>query len=118
MLQISPSAVKEIQRIQRNKIQPDSSLKLTISSGGCSGLFYELKLENKERSKNSDGINIQSTDRLIEVDGVSVVVDANSWQYLEYLEIHYAEDIMGGGFRFHNPLAKNICGCGISFAIA
>ncbi|MGD1919758.1 MAG: HesB/IscA family protein [Pleurocapsa sp.] len=118
MLQISSSAVKEIQRIQRNKTQPDISLKLTVNSGGCSGLFYELKLEHQDSSQDGDRANVPQSDRLIEIDGVKVVVDGDSWQYVENLEIDYAEDIMGGGFRFHNPLAKNVCGCGISFAIA
>ena len=110
MLQISSSAIQEIKRIQRNKKEPDIPLRLRINSGGCSGLFYELKLE--------DTINREKSDRPIEIDGINVVVDADSWQYVENLKIDYSEDLMGGGFRYHNPQAINVCGCGISFAIA
>ncbi len=109
MLQISSSAAQEIKRIQHNKIKPEIPLKLSISIGGCSGLFYELKLEN---TANSD------SDRLVKIDGINIVVDPDSWDYVEDLKIDYAEDLMGGGFRFHNPQAKDVCGCGISFAIA
>ena len=110
MLEISSSAAKEIKRIQANQTQPDISLKLSISSGGCSGLFYELKLED---TSNAQG------DRIIEkINGIDLIVEEDSRQYIENLRIDYAEDLMGGGFRFHNPQAKNVCGCGISFAIA
>ena len=106
MLQISSSAIDEIKRIRRNKSQPDIPLKLSVSSGGCSGLFYVLQLENTT-----------NCDRLIEINGVNVAINNDTWQYIENLKIDYSEDLMGGGFRFHNPLAKNVCGCGISFAV-
>ena len=110
MLQITPSAIKEIKRIQQNATQSDIPLRLRINSGGCSGLFYEISLENSRNSQNSD--------RHVKINDLDVIVDANSWKYTEELKIDYAEDLMGGGFRFHNPQAKDVCGCGVSFAIA
>ena len=110
MLQISSSAVNEIKRIQRNQKQPDSLLKLSINSGGCSGLFYELEFEARG--------NLPDSDRSIEKIGeIELIIDNNSWQYIENLKIDYAQDLMGGGFRFHNPQAKKVCGCGISFTV-
>ena len=111
MLEISSSAAREIKRIQGNQTQPDISLKLSINSGGCSGLFYELKLENINNASEGDRI-------VRKINGIDLIVEDNSWQYIENLKIDYAEDLMGGGFRFYNPKAKNVCGCGISFAIA
>ena len=111
MLKISSSAVKEIKRIQSNQTQPDLPLKLSINSGGCSGLFYELKLEDAGNTHKDN----RSKKR---IDGIDLIVDDDSWQYVENLRIDYAEDLMGGGFRFHNPEAKNVCGCGISFALS
>ena len=110
MLEISSSALKEIKRIQCNQAQPDIPLKLTINSGGCSGLFYELKLDEADSPHEGD--------RLIEIETIKLTIDVNSWEYVAELRIDYSEDLMGGGFRFHNPKAKNVCGCGISFAIA
>lgn len=112
MLEISSSAVKEIKRIQCNQAQPDVPLKLTISSGGCSGLFYDLKLDDP------DSHDFPESDRVIEIDQVKLVIDGDSWEHIANLRIDYSEDLMGGGFRFHNPQAKDVCGCGISFAIA
>lgn len=109
MLQISSSAANEIKRIQRNQKQPDSLLKLSINSGGCSGLFYELKLEQSGNLPNSNCLK--------KIDGIELIIEDDSWQYIENLKIDYAQDLMGGGFRFHNPQAKNVCGCGISFTI-
>ena len=108
MVQITPNAVKEFQRIKLNRQKPDTSLRIRVKSGGCSGLFYDLQLE-AEDGKNPSG------DRLLKIDDISIVVDSLSWEYVENLQLDYSEDLMGGSFRFHNPKAKNICSCGISF---
>ena len=107
MVEISSTAVAEIERIKRNRAISDSFLRLRIKSGGCSGLFYDLELEDTPETSN---------DRIIEVQGIKLIVDAQSWQYIEHLKLDYSEDLMGGGFRFYNPRIKNTCGCGISFA--
>ena len=120
MLQISPSAAKEIKRIQENKQQPDTFLKLKIISGGCSGFFYQLQINSADSLKDMGDLNssTNNTLRSIEVNGIKIFIDEPSWQYVEDLKIDYAEDLMGGGFRFNNPQAKDVCGCGMSFAIA
>ncbi|MEN9565232.1 MAG: hypothetical protein RLZZ69_428, partial [Cyanobacteriota bacterium] len=46
---------------------------------------------------------------------INLAIDPQSWKYVESLKLDYAEDLMGGGFRFHNPQNKKTCGCGISF---
>lgn len=113
MLHLTPSAIKEIKRLQRSRQQPDTILELRVSSGGCSGLFYQLNLAScpdfSASETNSTG------DRYWEKDGIKILIKSASWKYLENLKIDYAEDLMGGGFRFNNPLAKKVCGCGISF---
>ncbi|MCC0175708.1 iron-sulfur cluster assembly accessory protein [Waterburya agarophytonicola K14] len=111
MLQISSSAAQEIRRIQRNQQQSDFLLKLSINFGGCSGLFYKLHLQDGDLDNLPS-----SSDRLLEIDGINIIVDRDGREYLENLTIDYAEDLMGGGFRFHNPLVKDVCGCGISFS--
>jgi iron-sulfur cluster assembly accessory protein len=120
MLEISPIAVKEIERLKSNSSTPDSFLRLAVKSGGCSGFFYDLKLENLADTQNGNNANqsLASQDLWLEIGTISIVVDPKSWKYIEHLKIDYSEDLMGGGFRFHNPRVKNVCGCGISFTQA
>ena len=112
MVDISPTAVAEIERLKLNHKTSDICLRLAVKPGGCLEFFYDLVFEPKE-ANNSKGAK---SDRLLEINGVSLLVDDQSWQYIEYLKLDYAEDLMGGGFRFHNPQHQKICGCGISFA--
>ncbi len=118
MLHISPTAAKEIKRIKFNSKKPDSSLRLAVKSGGCSGLFYNLALEEIVHVQQSDHTSDSPRDRLLEIDEIKIVIDTESWKYIKNLKLDYSEDLMGGGFRFHNPQVKNVCGCGISFAKA
>jgi iron-sulfur cluster assembly protein len=118
MLEISPIATKEIKRIKLNSNVPDSCLRLAVKSGGCSGFFYDLKLENLAATHDGSNELVASQDLRLEINNISIVIDPESWKYLEHLKIDYSEDLMGGGFRFHNPQVKNVCGCGISFAQA
>ena len=110
MINISSAALQEIKRIQ---FQADSeslsNIRLSVKSGGCSGMFYDLKLET-----NRDDSSLQ--DRTWEVDGVSMIVDQESWQYVADLKLDYSEDLIGGGFRFQNSQIQDVCGCGISFS--
>jgi iron-sulfur cluster assembly accessory protein len=117
MLEISPIAAKEIERLKLNSSMPDSILRLAVKSGGCAGFFYDLKLENLAATQDDHHANesVVSEDLRLEISNISLVVNSESWKYIEHLKIDYSEDLMGGGFRFHNPKVKNVCGCGISF---
>ncbi len=86
----------------------DSKLRIGFNSGGCESFYYTIDLADA----------IESTDCVCEVDGISVVIDRQHLAYLDALKLDYAEDLMGGGFRFENPIATTVCGCGNSFAIA
>ena len=109
-LEITQAAAREIERIKLAREQPDSQLRLEVDRGGCSGLFYCLRLESiSSQHQKSREYTFKSNE-------IVVVVDADSFQYLDGLKLDYAEDLMGGGFRFQNPQARNICGCGISFS--
>ena len=111
MVKISPSAIAEIERLKLSRQIPDIYLRLTVKSGGCLDFFYNLEFEsetNLEQLKNGD--------RILEIDGVKLAIDDGTWKYVQSLKLDYAEDLMGGGFRFYNPQVKKTCGCGISFA--
>ena len=111
MVEISSTAMTEIDRLKQTRQMADSFLRLRVKTGGCSGLFYDLELEDIPANLPN-----QESDRTMEIQGVQVIVDPQSWQYVEHLQLDYSEDLMGGGFRFHNPQVKQTCGCGISFA--
>ena len=108
MIEISLAAAQEIKRIQSTKQKPNSHLKLTVKQGGCYGLFYCLELKTLSEAATGD--------HQFESNGISVLIDADSYTYVQGLKLDYSEDLMGGGFRFQNPNISLSCGCGISFS--
>lgn len=108
MIHLSQSAAAEIRRLQLSRQQPNTFLRLSVKIGGCSGLYYSFELE---REPHPD-------DLIYEIEGIAILVDESSDLYFKELKLDYSEDLMGGGFRFHNPQASNTCSCGNSFAIS
>jgi iron-sulfur cluster assembly protein len=108
MIEISKAAIAEIHRMQTVQARPDSKFRVSFGNGGCEKFYYTLDLAD----------SIAETDRVYEVDGISVLIDRQHVAFLEHLKLDYSEDLMGGGFRFENPLATTVCGCGNSFSIA
>lgn len=105
MIHLSPAATSEIIRLQA-KQQSNQRFRLAVKPGGCSGWFYDLSFDDQ----------IQEGDRIFDLDHLQVVIDAQTCDYVKGLAIDYSEDLMGGGFRFHNPQSVASCGCGNSFA--
>jgi iron-sulfur cluster assembly protein len=102
---VTSSAAARVQRLLEERQLPGHALRVFISGGGCSGLQYGMALEGQPRD----------TDHRFAFDGVSVVVDPVSMDYLAGSTIDYVEDLMGGGFKVDNPNAVSSCGCGHSF---
>lgn len=96
--------VKELRARQENS---GSMLRVYIQGGGCSGFQYGFALEGEE---NQD-------DMVVETEGVKLLVDPMSFQYLMGAEIDYLEDLQGARFVINNPNATTTCGCGSSFGI-
>jgi iron-sulfur cluster insertion protein len=107
MVTISNSAVKKIKSIINEE---DSSLKLRVfvQGGGCSGFQYGFSLEELPPADD---------DFTFDKDGIGVVIDSMSMQYMNEAEIDYKEDLMGASFTIKNPNAIATCGCGSSFTI-
>ncbi|MEC4982506.1 MAG: iron-sulfur cluster assembly accessory protein [Oscillatoria sp. PMC 1068.18] len=105
MINLSQAAAKEIKRLQATRDKLDSQLRLQVKAGGCSGWFYILEFDE---TTSAEEIVCNSH-------GISIVVDAESSEFLKGLSLDYSEDLMGGGFRFHNPNATETCSCGNSF---
>lgn len=110
MIHLSQAAIREVSRLKsKHPTTTDENpfFRLGVAAGGCSGFYYTMVL---------DPI-VTELDRVYECDGIQVVVNAESLKYISELKIDYSEDLMGGGFRFHNPQAKSNCGCGHSFSV-
>lgn len=106
MIELSSSAIQEIKRMQTAQQKPESFLRLTIQEGGCEQWYYHFELWDHQSSDQ---------DHLYTLQGIKVLIDSKSETYLQNLRIDYAEDLMGGGFRFQNPQAVASCRCGLSF---
>jgi iron-sulfur cluster assembly accessory protein len=82
-------------------------LRLSVMGGGCSGFQYKFDVE---RAQGGDDVTIVR-------DGVTVLVDQVSLQYLAGSEIDFVDDLIGASFKVNNPKAKASCGCGTSFSL-
>ncbi len=106
-LTISHDAVQRINQLLEARNSPDLRLRVYIEGGGCSGFQYGFQFD--ETSEDDD--------ILMEYQGVKVIVDMLSLQYLSGAEIDFKDDIMGSRFLVNNPNASATCGCGSSFSI-
>jgi len=108
MLTLSDSCVEKIKDLIAEENNPDLRLRVFVQGGGCSGMSYGFTFDEIQ---NEDDFNIDK-------DGVSLLVDSMSMQYLTGAEIDYKEDLMGANFSIKNPNAETSCGCGSSFSVA
>jgi iron-sulfur cluster assembly protein len=107
MIELSQSAISEIQRLRTRHATPESVFRLQVSPGGCAGLAYITKFDTETNSN----------DRIVNCHGIQIAIDPQTANYLTELTIDFSEDLMGGSFRFHNPNAKKSCDCGGSFSV-
>jgi len=82
-------------------------VRVSVSSGGCSGLSYNLDFDSKK----------SETDKLFEHNEIKLLVDEKSYLYLVGTTLNYSGGLNGKGFVFENPNASRTCGCGESFAL-
>lgn len=108
MLNISESASEKIQEMLAAEASPALFLRVGVNEGGCSGFSYGMGFDDEKHDN----------DKVLDIGGLTVVVDEESAKYLYGLEIDWKESAMGGGFTIHNPNAVATCGCGSSFRTA
>ncbi|MCC7130566.1 MAG: hypothetical protein B6D39_10115 [Anaerolineae bacterium UTCFX2] len=101
---LTPAAAQAVRSLMEEKNLESYALRVFVSGGGCSGLQYGLALEDK----------IRDLDLSEEFDGVKVVVDEISIDYLRGATIDYVDDVTGSGFKIENPNPVTSCGCGCS----
>ncbi|HRD80795.1 MAG: iron-sulfur cluster assembly accessory protein [Saprospiraceae bacterium] len=108
MLFVADSAKTKIQEIKaKEHIGDDYFVRVSITSGGCSGLTYKMDFDNESKPN----------DQVFEDNGVKVVTDLKSFLYLFNSTLEFSGGLEGKGFSFNNPNAARTCGCGESFAV-
>ncbi|WP_343553250.1 iron-sulfur cluster insertion protein ErpA [Pantoea sp.] len=106
-LQFTDAAAKKVKNLIADEENPELKLRVYITGGGCSGFQYGFTFDDQM----NDG------DMTIEKQGVALVVDPMSLQYLVGGSVDYTEGLEGSRFIVTNPNAKTTCGCGSSFSI-
>jgi iron-sulfur cluster assembly accessory protein len=102
---LTSTAAQAVRELLEKRNLEGYALRVFVSGGGCSGFQYGMALEG----------NIRENDLSWDYDGVKVVVDEISIDYLRGSTVDYVDDLMGSGFKIENPNAVSTCGCGSSF---
>ena len=100
------SAAQKVAGLIQEEGNDNLKLRVYISGGGCSGFQYGFTFDEE----------VNDDDTQIVKDGVTVLIDSMSIQYLSGAEIDYKEDLSGAQFVIRNPNATTTCGCGSSFS--
>ena len=103
---ISDSAVRRVRELEKAEDAAGSMLRVAVG-GGCSGFQYSFTFDD---TCNGD-------DKVFSRDGIRVVIDDMSLEFLGGSEIDYVEELVGAYFTVRNPNAASTCGCGVSFAV-
>ncbi len=108
MLFVGESAVEKIKEIrQQEKFGEDYFIRVSVTSGGCSGLSYQMDFDNE----------LAENDQVFDDKGIKIVTDLKSFLYLCNTTLEFSGGLNGKGFYFDNPNAARTCGCGESFAL-
>jgi iron-sulfur cluster assembly accessory protein len=106
-LTFTPNAVAKVKEIMAQQNPVPAGLRVGVVGGGCSGFSYSMAFEN------TPGM----MDKVFEIDGLKVFIDATSSMYLQGATVDYLETLEGAGFKFDNPNVRSTCGCGSSFNV-
>lgn len=108
MLFIADSAKEKIEELRLNEeMGQDHFVRVSVTSGGCSGLSYNLEFDDTSREN----------DQVFEDKGIKIVTDLKSFLYLCNTTLEFSGGLNGKGFYFNNPNAARSCACGESFAV-
>ena len=105
-LVFTDAAARKVSELIREEGNPNLKLRVFVSGGGCSGFQYSFTFDENEEDGDTSVVN----------QGVRLLIDPMSFQYLSGAEIDYREDLEGAQFVIRNPNAQTTCGCGSSFS--
>lgn len=106
-LNFTDSAANKVRELIQEEGNPELKLRVFVTGGGCSGFQYGFTFDE---TTNAD-------DAVMEKNGVTLLIDPMSYQYLVGAEIDYSEGLEGSQFVIKNPNASSTCGCGSSFSV-
>jgi iron-sulfur cluster insertion protein len=106
-LEFTPQAAAKVAELIVEEGNPDLKLRLYVTGGGCSGFSYGFTFDDQ----------VAEDDTLIVTEGVALVVDAMSQQYVLGARVDFEDGLEGSRFVIHNPNAQTTCGCGSSFSV-
>lgn len=106
-ISLTANAVGKVKEIMAQQNPVPTGLRVGVVGGGCSGFSYSMSFEN--------GAGMM--DKVFDMEGLKVYVDATSLMYLNGCRVDYVETLEGAGFKFENPNVKSTCGCGSSFQV-
>ena len=104
-INITAAAADKVRELLAEESNPELRLRMFVQGGGCSGFQYGFTFDE---AQNDD-------DFVIEQQGITLLVDALSMQYVQGSTVDYAKSLMGEQFEIKNPQATSKCGCGSSF---
>ena len=108
MINVTDNAVRQLRSLLSQRSEDSQrGLRVEVAKGGCSGLHYEMTLD---QCKDGDAI--------VERDGMQFFIDEESVPYLRGATLDFTDGLTGTGFRIVNPNASRTCGCGSSFEAA
>jgi iron-sulfur cluster assembly protein len=108
MINVTDNAVRQLKTLLNNgENKPEKGLRVQIAKGGCSGLQYEMSLDEP-----------RAGDAVVEREGVRFLIDPESATHLEGATLDFRDGLTGVGFQIVNPNAARTCGCGSSFEAA
>lgn len=106
-LVFTDQAAAKVKKLIEEEANPALMLRVYVTGGGCSGFQYGFSFEENESEGDTRIVN----------DGVVMLVDPMSYQYLIGAEVDYKDDLEGSRFAINNPNAQTTCGCGSSFSV-
>ncbi len=106
-LMFTDAAARKVKQLIEEEGNDALKLRVFVSGGGCSGFQYGFTFDEK----------VEEGDTQVQNDGVTLLVDPMSFQYLAGAEIDYSEGLEGAQFVIRNPNATTTCGCGSSFTV-
>ena len=107
LVEMKPNAIAKVKELIAEENQPNLKLRMFVSGGGCSGFQYGFTFEEEA----------QEDDWVLDFDGVTLLIDSMSGQYVQGAEVDYTESLQGSQFSIKNPNAQTTCGCGSSFSV-
>ena len=106
-IKLTDKASRRIKAILDSDGKEGYGLRVSVDSGGCSGMNYNMSFDNKQGE----------FDKGFESMGITIYCDLKSWLYVKGTIVDFSDDMLSGGFKIENPNANRTCGCGTSFSV-